>query len=74
MTLCQSDIDVLRNIATGKIADDANLNDSERRSARYLYQNGYINAYPVEGADASIEVLSITEKGKRILARGRDEL
>ena len=65
--LCQGDIDLLKAIANRKITDDANLNDSEARSARYLYNQDLIGATPLEGSDAGIEVLEITPKGEEKL-------
>lgn len=65
--LCLGDIELLRGIATHKIADDANLNDSQSRSARYLYGQMLISATPLEGSDTPIDVLGITPLGKRRL-------
>lgn len=65
--LCLGDIELLRDISTGKIDDDSNLNDSQRRSARFLYNSGLIKACPLEGVDANIEALFISQKGKEML-------
>jgi len=67
--LCLGDLELLRAIAASKAYDDANHNDSERRSARYLYNQELISACPLEGSDANVEVLEITEKGKERLAQ-----
>lgn len=67
--LCLGDIELLRDISTGKIDDDSNLNDSQRRSARFLYNSELITACPLEGADANIEALSISPLGKTILSQ-----
>lgn len=67
--LCYGDIELLRDIASRKVDDDANLNDSQRRSARYLYNQELISAVPLEGSDANVDVLEITPKGKARLAQ-----
>lgn len=67
--LCLGDLELLREIADRKITDDSNLNDSQRRSARYLYNQELIAAYPNQDYDANIEDLAITEKGKTVLAQ-----
>jgi len=67
--LCLGDLELLKAIAADKTYDDANHNDSQRRSARYLYNQELISATPIEGSDANVEVLEITEKGKERLAQ-----
>lgn len=67
LELCLGDVELLRDIAAGRIDDDSNLNDSQRRSARFLFQNGLISALLLEGSDANIEALNITLTGKEVL-------
>ena len=63
--LCLGDRELLQDIADGKVTDDANLNDSQRRSARHLYNERLISALPFEGAEA----LRITLRGRERLAK-----
>lgn len=67
--LCYGDVELLRDIASRKVDDDANLNDSQRRSARYLYNQELITAVPLEGSDADVKVLEITPEGRARLAQ-----
>ena len=65
--LCLEDIELLRDIADGKIVDDTKLNDSQSRSARYLYNQELIRATPLQGSG---EAVKITPLGKERLALG----
>jgi len=69
INLCQGDIELLKAIAADIAYDTANHNDSQRRSARFLYNNELIEACPIEDSDANVEALSITGLGKAILRK-----
>lgn len=65
MYLCSGDFELLRDIANQKVSDASGLNDSERRSARYLYNqqlisSGYLN-----------DMLETTSLGEEMLAQGQ---
>ena len=64
--LCVGDRELLEDIASGKVASDSNLNDSQSRSARYLYNQELISAIPLH---ISGEMVKITLKGKERLAK-----
>ncbi|KKL60558.1 hypothetical protein LCGC14_2204100 [marine sediment metagenome] len=68
--LCLGDCELLESIASGKITEDTNLNDSERRSARHLYNQELITAIPLQ---VSGEAVKITPKGKVRLAQDNGE-
>lgn len=63
--LCLGDRELLEAIAEGKITDDTKLNDSERRSARYLFNQDLITAMPLQ---VDGEAVRITPKGKERLS------
>jgi len=65
--LCLGDRELLEAISKREITDDGNLNDSQRRSARYLYNQELISALPNQDYDANIEDLAITPKGRERL-------
>ena len=65
--LCLGDIELLRDIADGKVVDDTFLNDSQSRSARYLYNQELITAIPLQILG---EAVKITPLGKKRLALG----
>ncbi|KKM96507.1 hypothetical protein LCGC14_1177420 [marine sediment metagenome] len=54
---------LLRWIRDDLFADDANLHGA----ARPLYRKGLIGAMPVEGSDAAVEALFITDEGREAL-------
>ncbi len=59
--------DLFRLIAAGRITDDANLDRHQIRATRRLYRAGLIDAVPVEGSDAAVDGLSLSEMGRRYL-------
>ena len=63
--LCLGDVELLRDIDMGKITNDFNLNDSQSRSARHLYNQELITAFPSVGLT---ETVRITILGKERLA------
>ena len=65
--LCGGDFELLRDIADGKIVADTELNDSQSRSARYLYNQGLIGAVPLQSSGKSVK---ITPLGKERLSLG----
>ena len=62
--LCLGDRELLEDIASGEITKDSDLNDSQSRSARYLYNQELITAIPLRVAG---EAVKITPKGKERL-------
>lgn len=54
----------VEQVKTGAITDDANLHGGQLEHARLAYKQGLINAWPVEGSDAAVEALSITDVGR----------
>ena len=65
----KEELELLRLIDQGKVADDANLVGARQKAAQNLFKCGYINACFIEGSDAPVEALWITDKGKAVLAR-----
>ncbi|KKN24492.1 hypothetical protein LCGC14_0894320 [marine sediment metagenome] len=65
--LCLGDRELMQGIAAGSITDDGNLNDSQRRSARVLYNLGLIGTQPFTGSNSPTELIYLTAKGKHIL-------
>jgi hypothetical protein len=61
------DLEFLKKVADGEITDDANLDEDSMKTSRRLYQNGYIEAVPMEGSDEPIDCLSLTDKGRFVL-------
>lgn len=59
------DLELLRDIANNKINDASSLNDPQRRSARYLYNQELISNYYLK------DLLEITSLGKERLAQGQ---
>lgn len=68
MYLCQSDIDLLRDIEARTVTSDSHLTDSQSRSARYLYNQFLISAFPFKDSEA----LKITALGVETLKGGDD--
>lgn len=62
--LCVGDHELLKDIADGKVTKDSSLNDSQSRSARYLYNQELITAIPLQVVG---EAVAITLKGKERL-------
>ncbi len=56
-------LSMLRRINSGAVSDDANLSEADQATARQLYQEGLIWAVPLEGSDATVEALGLTEAG-----------
>lgn len=56
--LCSGDLELLRDINDRKIDDLSSLNDSQRRSARYLYSQEFISGSYLK------DKLEITALGK----------
>lgn len=63
----KEELELLRLIDQGKITDDANLFGPRQEAARNLFKKGYIEAAMIEGSDAPVEALWLTEKGKDYL-------
>lgn len=63
----KEELELLQKIDQGKVTDDANLFGSQAEAARNLYKRGLIAAAMIEGSDAPVEALWITEKGKAFL-------
>ena len=61
----------LERVKTGALTDDANLHGSQLELARRAYREGLIHAWPIEGSDAPVEALAITESGRNWLALPR---
>ena len=62
---------LLQRIHSGAVTDDANLSEADRAIARRLYCEGLIWALPVEGSDAPVEALGLTETGRAYLTLPR---
>lgn len=58
---------LLRAVASGSVDDDANLDTKDKKAARRLYKLGLLAAAPVEGSDAPVDALAITEVGVLVL-------
>lgn len=59
--------DFLTLVNTGAIIDDANLGGLVANTARRAYKLGLIDAMPVEGSDANVDALRITDVGRAYL-------
>lgn len=64
--LTSADMVFLKKVLNGKVTDDVNLCDADIRSARILFKQHLIDAWPIEGSDAPTEALFITDKGKAL--------
>ena len=54
--LCLGDLELLRDIADGRVVFDTSLNDSQSRSARYLYNQELITAIPLQVSGEAVKI------------------
>ena len=66
------ELDILKEIAKDSSYDDANLHGERQKAATRLWRKGLIKAYNVEGSDAPVEALRLSEKGKAFLTQKQD--
>lgn len=61
------ELELLKEVAAGRLTDDANVSESDGRLLHGLWKRDYIEACPVEGSDAAVEALSLGRRGKEVL-------
>ena len=63
----QMQLDLMAAINADPSYDDANFSPAAQELARRLYRSGLIEGVPVEGSDAAVEHLFLTDVGKLAL-------
>lgn len=67
MAIPQNEIDMLAAIRNDPGYDDSNLRPAEQEIARRLLRKGLIDGVPVEGSDAAVDGLFLTDVGNLAL-------
>ncbi len=64
----KNELDLMVEINADPAYDDANHSPETRESARLLYRRGLIGGQPVEGSDAAVDHLWLTDLGRLALS------
>lgn len=71
--LTEEDWEMLRRISKDIAFDDANLSRHEILITRRLLTRGLIDACPVEGSDAAVDALWVTQAGREVLGEQEEK-
>ena len=71
LQLSSEDLRLLRDIASGKLTDDANVGAMAGHRLHLLWVRKYISAVPMEGSDAPVECLGLLYLGRQTLKGGK---
>ena len=67
MAIAQNEIDMMAEIRNDPAFDDSNLTPAKSEIARRLFKKGLIDGRPVEGSDANVDNLFLTQVGQLAL-------
>lgn len=68
MAIPQNEIDMMAEIRSDPVFDDSDLSPVRSGIARRLYRKGFIGGTPVEGSDAAVDHLFLTDIGQLALS------
>ncbi len=68
MAIAQNELDLMAAINADPSYDDANFSPAAQEIARRLHRKGLIEGAPVEGSDAAVDHLFLTDMGKLALS------